>query len=256
MNQNINLNEWHIRKDLAACYQLVDYFGWTDLIYTHISARIPGSQDYFLINELGLHFHEITPENLIKVDKNGAIVDKTDSEINLAGYVIHSGIYQSRSDINCIIHTHSDVGMALSSLNCGLLPLTQHACRFYNRVAYHDYEGISFDSAEQPQLIKDLGSKNVMILKNHGFLTMGKTIAEAFINLYFLEKAGKSQLMAQATGENLVIPSHETCEKTAIQFETSNHPTEDQVWAAMLRLIHKPKGKENAYSSTFTRTWN
>lgn len=238
--------EWQVRKDLASCYHLVDYFGWTDLIYTHISARVPGADDLFLINEFGLNFHEITPENLVTVNGTGQIIPRENShwedgnratQINLAGYVIHSAVHQARPEIQCVMHTHSPAGMAISTLACGLLPLTQHACRFYNRLAYHDFEGIAFDKDEQPRLVADLGDKRSLILRNHGFLTAGRTIGEAFTLMYFLEKAAQAQLTAQATGQSLHMPPPDICEKTARQFQKDDQPAGSRVWPAMIRLL-------------------
>ena len=229
--------DYQARQDLTDCYHLIDYFGWTDLIYTHISVRLPEEPTHFLINEFGLLYHEIAPENLVKVNEKGDVLSPLGAEINQAGYIVHSAIHQARPDVNCIIHTHSPVGMALSTLECGLLPSTQHACRFYNKIAYHDYEGVSFDEDEQPRLIKDLADKNVMILRNHGFLTTGRTVKEAFISLYFLEKAAQAQLTAHATGQPLILPSAAVCEKTANQFLNEGEGIQNLLWNSLKRLL-------------------
>ena len=230
-------HEYKARQELSDCYHLIDYFGWTDLIYTHISVRTPERSDHFIINDFNLLYHEITPENLVTVSEGGDVIYPVGADINQAGYVVHSAIHRARPDVNCIIHTHSPCGMALSALECGLLPLTQHACRFYNAVAYHDYEGISLDEDEQPRLLKDLGDKNVMILRNHGFLTVGRTIKEAFISLYFLEKAAQAQLQAQSTGQPLIILPPAVCEKTVQQFQGEGEALQNRLWLALKRLL-------------------
>lgn len=226
--------EQKARQELAFCYRLAAKLGWTDLIYTHISFQIPGTE-HFLINQFGLLFEEITPENLVKIDLQGNVLEPLDARINLAGYMIHGAIHAARPDITCVIHTHSTAGMALSALECGLLPLTQHACRFYNRIAYHDYEGIVFSEDERPRLLKDLGEKQVMILKNHGFLTAGRTMAEAFTLMFFLEKAAAAQLAAQSTKQPLTLLSAEVAEYTAQQFGDDRQPAGYLEWEALKR---------------------
>ncbi len=228
--------EWEVRRELADCYHLASRFGWTDLIYTHISARLPGTFDHFLLNPFGLFFHEVTPENLVKVSLDGTVIEPTPYGINKAGYIIHSAVHEARPEISCVIHTHTPSGMALSSLSCGLLPLTQHGCRFYDRLSYHDYEGIALDADEKARLIQDLGKNKAMILRNHGFLTAGRTIGEAFTLMFFLEKAAEAQLKAMATGVSLVIPSPEVCEKTAAQFADNPQSADDKEWQALRRL--------------------
>lgn len=235
----INLNglsveEQEARKELAFCYRLMAKLGWTDLIYTHISYQIPGS-DHFLINQFGLLFEEITPENLVKIDLSGNVLDPSAAKINLAGYMIHGAIHAARSDVTCVIHTHSKTGMALSALPSGLLPLTQHACRFYNRIAYHDFEGIVFNEEERPRLLDDLQDKQVMILKNHGFLSAGRTMGEAFTLMFFLEKAAEAQLLAQSTHQPMPLLSPEVAEHTAQQFGDDHRPAGQLEWEALKR---------------------
>lgn len=231
---NLPQAEQKARQELAFCYHLAAKLGWTDLIYTHISLQIPET-DHFLINQFGLLFEEITPENLVKIDLQGNVLNPVGAKINLAGYMIHGAIHSARPDITCVIHTHSMAGMALSALECGLLPLTQHACRFYNRIAYHEYEGIVFSEEERPRLLKDLGEKRAMILKNHGFLTAGRTIAEAFTLMFFLEKAAAAQLAAQSTKQPLSILSADIAEHTAQQFYDDAKPAGYLEWEALKR---------------------
>lgn len=231
----LSAEERQAREELAFCYNVAAKLGWTDLIYTHISIRIPGTT-HFLINQFGLLFEEIRPENLVKINIKGGVINPVGARINMAGYMIHGAVHEARKEISTVIHTHSPVGMALSAIDCGLLPLTQHACRFYNRVAFHDYEGIVLSEEEKPRLIKDLKDKRVMILKNHGFLTAGRTIGEAFTLMFFLEKAAEAQLQAMATGQRLCLLSHEVAEHTAQQFGDDHYPAGDLEWKAIKRF--------------------
>lgn len=230
----LSAEEQEARKELAFCYKLLAKLGWTDLIYTHISYQIPGSE-HFLINQFGLLFEEITPENLVKIDLTGNILEPAPAKINLSGYMIHGAIHEARSDVTCVIHTHSKVGMAFSALSDGLLPLTQHACRFYNRIAYHHYEGIVFNEEERPRLIQNLQDKYVMILRNHGFLSVGRTMGEAFTLMFFLEKAAEAQLLAQSTHQPLLLVSPEVAEYTAQQFGDDHRSAGCLEWEALKR---------------------
>lgn len=234
--------EAQVRKDLASLYRLIAHFKMTDLIDTHISARVPGPENHFLINRYGVLFHEMQPEDLVKIDMDGKPVDPGDSattnRVNEAGFTIHSAIHMARHDLSCVIHTHTADGMAVACRAKGLLPITQHALRFYNRLGYHGYEGIALDLAERESLVADMGPHKAMILRNHGLLAAGASIPEAFVNIYFLERACQAQVKATAGGDELVYPSHEVCERTARQFE---RPTAmaycERVWKAALRLL-------------------
>ena len=200
--------ELRVRIDLAACYRLVAHYRMTDLIYTHISARVPGRPPRFLINPYGLMFDEITASSLVTVTIDGRIVDDpTGLGINPAGFVIHSAIHGARHDVGCVIHTHTAAGLAVAAQKRGLLPLSQHAMRFTDCVAYHDYEGVALDLPEQRRLVHDLGQNNAMILRNHGLLTCGATVAEAFDLIYYLERACQAQVGAMAGGAALSIPN-------------------------------------------------
>lgn len=238
-------SERSARVDLTHCYHLAAKFGWTDLIYTHISARIPGEESVLLINPFGYLYEQITPDNLVKVDFSGKILSgPIGAKINLAGYVIHGAIHEGRPDVACVMHTHTIAGMAISALECGLLPISQHACRFYNRLAYHDYNGIVLDIHEQPRLLADLGPHKAMILKNHGFLTAGRSIAEAFVLMHYLERAAQAQLQAMATGEKLIMLSPEVSEKTAQQFGDDRTVAGKLEWPALIEGLipsHSPK---------------
>ena len=233
--------EAQVRHDLAALYRLIAHFKMTDLIDTHISARVPGPEHHFLINRYGVLFHEMRPEDLVKIDTDGNPVDPGDADtnrVNAAGFTIHSAIHMARHDLGCVIHTHTADGMAVACRKKGLLPITQHALRFYNRLGYHDYEGIALDLAERERLVADMGAHKAMILRNHGLLAAGRTIPEAFVNIYFLERACQAQVKATMGGDELVYPSAEVCERTARQFE---RPTAmaycERVWKAALRLL-------------------
>jgi ribulose-5-phosphate 4-epimerase/fuculose-1-phosphate aldolase len=219
--RGIARDEWDARLTLAACYRMVAKLGMDDLIYNHISARVPGRDDQFLINPYGLMFDEITASNLVKINVDGDKLDDTPHSINVAAFVIHAAIHRSRHDAACVLHTHSDASVAVSGQEKGLLPLSQFAMRFYDRQAFHDYEGVAIDLDEQARLVRDLGPHKVMLMRNHGILTVGRTSGEAFMLLYYFERAARIQLQMQAAaaaGAKLVMPPHEVCEKAARQF--------------------------------------
>ncbi len=193
--------EWQTRVDLAACYRMIAHFGMDDLIYTHISARVPGPEHHFLINPFGLLYEEVTASNLLKVDLDGTVLDRTEWEINPAGYVIHSCVHAAREDLACVIHTHTTAGVAVSCQPGGLLPLSQTALLYKDLIGTHDYEGLALNMGEQERLVRDLGDrKQILILRNHGLLACGRTIPEAFIMMYYVEQACRIQIAAQAGG--------------------------------------------------------
>jgi ribulose-5-phosphate 4-epimerase/fuculose-1-phosphate aldolase len=192
--------EWQMRVDLAACYRLVALYGWDDLIFTHISARIPGPEHHFLINPYGLLFSEITASSLVKVDLHGRKLDHSPHDINPAGFTIHSAIHAAREDAACVLHVHSVNGVAVSAQEGGLLPLSQHSMFVLSSLAYHDYEGVALNDDEKPRLVRDLGSKRFLMLRNHGLLTVGRSVAEAFVAMYFFEASCMMQVRAQSGG--------------------------------------------------------
>ena len=205
--------EWQLRVELAAVYRLVDHFGWSELIWTHNTVRLPGAAHEFLINPYGYRFDEVTASSLVKVDGEGKILSGAPGvEINPAGFVIHSAIHMARPDVRCIVHTHTVAGMAVAALRCGVLPISMYALGFYQGIAYHDFEGPSVDAAERARLGANSGQNNLMVLRNHGLLACGESIAQAFVRMYRLERACQVQLAAQATGAELVIPPPEICE--------------------------------------------
>jgi ribulose-5-phosphate 4-epimerase/fuculose-1-phosphate aldolase len=197
--------EWQLRVDLAACYRLVAHFGWDDLIFTHISARVPGPEHHFLINPYGLTFDEITASSLIKIDLDGKKLLESPYEINPAGFVIHSAIHAVRDNAKCVLHTHSINGVAVSAQKDGVLPLSQQSAVVLSSIAYHDYEGVAVNADEKPRLVRDLGDKNFLMLRNHGLLTVGTTIPETFLMMYLFEATCMIQVRAQAGGELLRI---------------------------------------------------
>ena len=236
--------EWQVRCDLAALYRLVAHHRWTGLIYTHISARVPGT-DHFLINQYGVMFHEMRASDLVKIDVDGNVVDdghQSPRRVNAAGFTIHSAIHMARHDLECVIHTHTAAGMAVAAQKQGLLPISQHALKFYGKLAYHGYEGIALDLDERDRLVRDLGQHKAMILQNHGILAAGRTIPEAFNTLYYLERACAAQVAALAGSCELVFPPEEVRLHTAKQFEgdgTTSHY--DFMWESCLRLIDNGK---------------
>lgn len=232
--------EWDTRVQLAACYRLVAHFGMSDLIYNHITARIPDTDDHLLINPYGMMYDEITASSLVKIDLAGNILDQPSGYgINAAGYVIHSAVHGARHDVACVIHTHTRAGMAVSALKCGLLPLTQTAMRFA-KIPYHDYESVAIDLDERERLVADLGSSDAMILRNHGLLAAGPSIAQAFNTLYWLEMACKAQVDALSSGQELCLPPPEIIEKTWLLYQPgTRRPFGELEWPAMLRLMDR-----------------
>jgi ribulose-5-phosphate 4-epimerase/fuculose-1-phosphate aldolase len=194
IRERVSPEEWKVRVDLAAAYRLVAEFGWTDLVFTHISARVPGPDHHFLINPYGMLFEEITASSLVKIDLQANIVLDTGYPVNPAGFTIHSAIHEARPDAKAVLHLHTPDGTAVASLKEGLLPLNQTAHLVIGDLAYHDYEGVAFDHSEKPRLQKDLGSKNAVLLRNHGTLTVGETVGAAFTRMYFLERACTMQV--------------------------------------------------------------
>ncbi len=204
VQDQVSPEEWQVRVDLAACYRIIAMYGWDDLVFTHISARVPGGEDHFLINPYGMLFEEITASSLVKVDLDGNKVLETEHPVNPAGFVIHSAVHEAREDAGCVLHTHTKAGIAVSAQKDGLLPISQTAMFPYVTLGYHDYEGVALNDDEKPRLVADLGGSNTLILRNHGLLTTAPTIADAFLLMYVLETACQIQIMAQSGGGELV----------------------------------------------------
>lgn len=244
MRPHCSDQEWHARVDLAACYRLVEHYGMADMMANHISSRVPGEDNAFLINPYGMMYEEITASSLIKVDLDGTILAKPDFGdlgygINKAGYVIHSAVHRARHEVDCVIHTHSWASMAVASLDCGLLPLTQTAMRFL-KIGYHDYQGVVLDLDEQASLLQDLGQGEALILRNHGALTVGRTVGEAFNWMHRLELACRAQLAAMATGAPLRAVSPAVLEETWNNYQPgTRRPYGVMEWPALLRKLDR-----------------
>ena len=231
--------EQQARRDLAACYRLIAHFGMDDIVYTHITARVPGTKDQFLINPFGTLFEEVTASSLVKIDVEGRVISPVGAVVNPAGFVVHSAIHMHRHDANCVLHTHTRAGMAVSALQEGLLPLNQKSLTFYNRVGYHDYEGLAFNLSERDRLFADMGPHKTLILRNHGLLTVGEDCAEAFSLMYSLEMACRVQVDVLAMGRPYILPTPELAEHTARQFETYPDPPSNREWPGFLRLLDR-----------------
>lgn len=236
--------EWQTRVELAACYRLAAHFGLTDLIYTHITAKVPGEEEHFLINPYGLRWEEITASNLVKIDTDGHKVADGDKGVNPhgvnpAGFTIHSAIHRTQSDAAWIMHTHSRAGVAVSALEDGLLPLNQISLQFYDKVAYHDYEGISLDLAERERLLKSLGDKPILVLRNHGLIATGPTAARMFNALFYMERACEIQVATLSMGQPVRLVEHDLARHVAQQYETPMGEDDDVAleWAAHLRFL-------------------
>jgi ribulose-5-phosphate 4-epimerase/fuculose-1-phosphate aldolase len=231
--------EWKLRTDLAAAYRLVAHYGMDDLVQTHISVRLPDRPDHFLLNPFGMLFSEITASSLLIVNAAGNVVSNVGSPLNIAGFVIHSAIHQARPEVQCVMHTHTAAGIAVSALQEGLLPLSQWALVFHDRLGYHDYEGVALELGERERLAADLSSHNAMILRNHGLLTAGRSVAHAFYLMYYLDRACRVQLECLATGRATIVPDAATREKAARQFWEDPVPMGDREWPALLRELDR-----------------
>lgn len=232
--------EWQVRVDLAAAYRLVAHFGWDDLIFTHLSARVPGPEHHFLINPYGMMFEEITASSLVKINLQGEIVTPSPYFINPAGFTIHSAVHAAREDALCVIHLHTHYGIAVSAQKDGLLPLSQQSLFALASLAYHDYEGLALNEDEKSRLVADLGNKTDMILRNHGLLTIGKTAAEAFLSMYILESACRIQILAQSGGSTLRPVSEPILDGVASQLSAVTVGQGAQLaWPGLLRKLDR-----------------
>lgn len=247
--------ERQMRSDLAAAYRLVALYGMDDSIYTHISARVPGKEDQFLINPFGMLFRDVTASSLVKIDLAGKLVEPSVYDVNPAGFTIHSAVHAARHDAVCVLHTHTVAGVAVSSLADGLQPCNQWALQFHNRVKYHDFEGIALNHEERERLVADLGpTSRALILRNHGLVTLGRSVAEAFILMHNLERACRVQVAIQGTGQSVYPVSETVRELTASQYESgdtnrlASAPTDiyAREWRSMLQRLMPPSGA--AYS--------
>ena len=241
VKDRVSKEEWQLRVDLAACYQIAAQLRWTDLIYTHFSARLPG-ESQFLINAYGLMFDEITASNLIKIDHDGKIIDDPlGLGYNEAGFVIHGCVHEARPEAQCVLHTHTRAGVGVSAMKCGLLPISQHAMRCYGEITYHDFEGPALDMSERARLAKDLGpTSRAMILRNHGLLTVSTTIREAFEFMYYLDCACQIQVDAMAGGMDNVLHMTKEAELASHKsFNRPSRPSPQKDWPALLRMLER-----------------
>lgn len=239
LRDQVSREEWQLRVDLAAAYRLIARFGWDDLLYTHSSARVPGPEHHFLINPFGLRFDEITASSLVKIDLDGNKVIPSPHEYIYAGFTIHSAVHMSREDALCVMHTHTTAGMAVSAQKHGLLMLNQKSMAFYNRLAYHDYEGIAEDLDERERLARDLGPHDACILRNHGLLTCGETVGQTFLLMRRLQHACEVQLAALAGGTEVIVPPPEVCEHAARQMAAGGADSRAvrYSWDALKRVL-------------------
>ncbi len=240
VRDQVSAEEWQLRIDLAACYRLIALYGWDDLVFTHVSARVPGPDEYFLINAYGLLFEEMSASTLVKVDLAGNKVLDSPYPINPAGFVIHSAVHEARHDVGCVLHTHTRAGVAVSIQADGLLPLSQTSLFPYATLAYHDYEGVALNDDEKPRLVADLGSNNALMLRNHGLLTTGATIADAFLMMYVFETACQIQVMAQSCGGDLIQVPEPIVEGIQAQAEQVTKGLGGQlIWPGLIRKLDR-----------------
>lgn len=237
---NVSDQEWQTRVDLAACYRLVAHYGWDDLVFTHISARVPDTENEFLVNPYGMMFEEITASSLVKVNLAGEIVMDTPYAVNPAGFTIHSAVHEGREDAHCVIHLHTDHGIAVSTQAEGLLPLTQTSLFVVASLGYHDYEGVALFDDEKPRIVSDLGKNTYLILRNHGTLTVGKTIPDAFMAMFILERACKMQVLAQSTQQTLVHVDEKIVGAVKTQMGQVTKGLGGQLaWPALIRKLNR-----------------
>ncbi|MCB2109355.1 MAG: class II aldolase/adducin family protein [Rhodobacteraceae bacterium] len=258
VREQVTEEEWRLRVDLAACYRLCALYGWNDFIFTHISARLPGEDRHYLINPFGLFFDEITASSLVKINSEGEILlDETGLGYNIGGYVIHGAVHAARDDAHCVIHLHTREGVAVSGQKAGLLPLNQNSLTLMHDVAYHDFEGVALDTDERERLVEHVGTKNHVILRNHGLLTLGRTVAEGFVRMHALHEACALQVMTLAGGVEIGYPSQEAQEKVRQQTSGRRRPgspadggsptppganrmsVPDLAWAGLLRKLER-----------------
>jgi ribulose-5-phosphate 4-epimerase/fuculose-1-phosphate aldolase len=241
---NITDDEWENRINLAACYHLADHFGWSDIIWNHITSKTSKNKNTFLINKFGLRYDEITASNLLEIDFEGNVING-EGDINYTGFVIHGAVHKAKQNIHCVMHTHSRAGLAISCLKMGLEPIIQDAAMFHNRVSYHEWEGMSTNLEECERLSESLGNNKAMILRNHGLLTCGDSVSETFVLMYYLERACKNQLDTYSTGLELNKPSGNLLEVAAGQYDDPRFITGKYEWPALLRLLDDNKSIYN-----------
>ena len=240
LRNRVSAEEWQTRVDLAACYRLVAHFGWSDLVFTHITARVPGVENEFLINPYGMMFDEMTASSLVKIDLAGNKLDDSPFPVNPAGFVIHSAVHAVRHDAQCVLHVHSLNGVAVSAQKEGMLPVSQQSMFVLAGLAYHDYEGVALNDEEKPRLVADLGSKTFLMLRNHGLLTVGPTVADAFLAMYIFEAACTIQIRAQSGGKELLqIPMAVLAGAQAQAKSATRSMGGALAWPGLLRMLDR-----------------
>jgi len=242
LRDKVSPEEWAVRVDLAAAYRLVAHYGWEDLVFTHITARVPSTEDQFLINPYGMFFDEITASSLVKIDVHGTKIQDSPYQVNPAGFVIHSAIHAARHDAKCVLHTHTLNGVAVSTQRAGLLPISQHSISVLASLGYHDFEGPALRDDEKPRLVADLGDRTSLILRNHGLLTVGETVADAFVAMYYLEASCAIQVRAQSGGGELVPVPKDIIESAYAQVMAAGRPPGSRgmlVWPGLLRRLDR-----------------
>ncbi len=239
VRQLVSDEEWQLRTDLAACYRLVALYGWSDLVFTHISARIPGPEHHFLINPYGMMFDEITASSLVKVDMDCNKLIDSPWPVNPAGFVIHSCIHAAREDVQCVLHTHSRAGVAVSAQKCGVLPISQQSTFVLSSLGYHDYESVAVRDDEKPRLQQDLGGNSFLMLRNHGLLTVGRTVADAFLNMYTFENTCRIQIDAQAGGELVTVNPRILDGLSQVMKTVTTGLGANIAWPALLRRLDR-----------------
>jgi ribulose-5-phosphate 4-epimerase/fuculose-1-phosphate aldolase len=240
VKERVSEAEWQLRVDLAACYRLVALFGWDDLIFTHISARLPGGEHDFLINPYGMMFEEVTASSLVKIDLDGNKLLESPYEINPAGFTIHSAIHAAREDVRCVLHTHSINGVAVSASRAGMLPISQQSIFVLGSLGYHDYEGVALHEGEKPRLVRDLGDKMFFMLRNHGLLTVGASVSDAFLQMYLFESACTIQLRAQAASDELIpVDAKIVAGATLAAKQVTRSMGSSLAWPGLLRKLDR-----------------
>jgi ribulose-5-phosphate 4-epimerase/fuculose-1-phosphate aldolase len=239
LKEVVSAEEWQLRVDLAACYRLVALYGWSDLVFTHVSARIPGPEHHFLINPYGLMFDEITASSLVKVDQACNKIIASPFPVNPAGFTIHSCIHEAREDVACVLHTHSRAGVAVSAQQCGVLPISQQSMFVLASLGIHEYEGVALRDEERPRLQRDLGDKTFLLLRNHGLLTVGRTVADAFLSMYTFENTCRIQIDAQAGGELVQVDPRLLSGLAEVLKTVTAGQGANIAWPALLRKLDR-----------------
>jgi ribulose-5-phosphate 4-epimerase/fuculose-1-phosphate aldolase len=242
LKDRVSPEEWAVRVDLAAAYRLVSRYGWEDLVFTHISARVPNTDNEFLINPYGMFFDEITASSLVKIDTDGKKIQESPFDVNAAGFIIHSAIHAARHDARCVLHTHTANGVAVAAQRAGLLPISQHSLFVLPSLGYHDFEGPALHDDEKPRLVADLGDNSALILRNHGLLTVGESVADAFVTMYYLEASCQIQVRAQSGGSELISVPKEVLEAgyaSAAKEQRKRGGRGNLVWPGLLRRLDR-----------------